>query len=247
MKIRGNVDYDKAPPVKASNDYFEMKADNNEVCFSMKVHCSSEIEARKFTDEFLRNWEIIIGLEHDPDDIIFKFEHADIVDLEPLQKSNNINLKASSCEHILFSDSVTLHVSRGKYPHPPNNFVSSPDIETMFMRYKAYREGRDKLLSMAYLILTIVQSRSETRKEAVDKYKIQREVLDKLGELTSTKGDEQEARKAPKDGMFKPLTSKERDWVISVCKLLIKQLGKYEHSGDGSILELRMADLPSLE
>jgi len=216
MITKGDIDYDKAPPVTASNDYFEMKTENNEVYFTMKNHFSSEKEARKITDEFLKNWEILIGLEHDPDDIKFKFERADIIDLEPDQENKYINLKASICEHVHFSDNVTLHISRGKYPNPPSQFSTSPDVETMFMRYKAYREGRDKLLSMAYLILTIVQSKSSTRREAADKYKIQKEIFDKLGELCSTKGDEQEARKAPKDGVFKPLTSKEREWVLKV-------------------------------
>jgi len=246
MIIKDDVDYDKAPPVTASNDYFEMKAENNEVYFTMKNHFSSEIECRKITDEFLKNWEILIGLEHDPDDIKFKFERADIIDLEPNQENKYVNLTVSICEHANLSDNVTFHKSRGKYPSPPSHFSASPDVETMFMRYKAYREGRDKLLSMAYLILTISQSTS-TRKEAADKYKIQKEILDKLGELCSTKGDEQEARKAPKGGVFKPLTSNEREWVLLVCKLLIKRLGEYEICGPEKISQLRMDDLPSID
>jgi len=246
MKFKRNVDYDNAPSITASNDYFEMKAANNKVCFTMKGHFPTEIEARKIVDDFLRNWEIIIGLEDDPDNITFEFERAEIIDLEPDPNNRCINLRASICAHAHCSDDVTVHMSYVKYPIPLSSFSLSPDVETMYMRYKAYREGRDKLLSMAYLILTIVQS-NLTRREASNKYKIQKEILDKLGDISSTRGDEREARKAPKDGIFKPLTSNEREWIISACKLLMKRLGEYEQCGADNLSELNMDDLPLLE
>ncbi len=98
MIIKKDVDYDKASPVVISNDHFDLNADINEVCFTMKSHFSTEEEARKITDEFLKNWEIIIGLENAPDDITFKYMHVDIIDLEPDQQEKYVNLKDGSAE-----------------------------------------------------------------------------------------------------------------------------------------------------
>lgn len=242
---KDDVDYENASPVSLENEIFRMTTEKSEVTFEMVKHFSSEQEARIITDEFLHNWEIIIGLENDPDDIKFKFDRSEVIDLEPNQEENNVNLSVSVSEHIQIVDHVTLHVSRHKYPDPPDRFSISPDVETMYLRYKAYREGRDTLLSMAYLLLTVSQSKS-TRKDVAEKLRIEKDILDKLGELCSTKGNEYEARKAPKNGIFIPLEQKEKEWVLAVCKLLIIRCGEYEFCGTENLSQIKMDSLPSL-
>lgn len=243
---KGNVDYEDAPDVSSENEIFKMVTSDKQVSFEMKKHFSSEQDAKIATDQFLNMWEITIGLENDPDDIGFKFDRSEIVDLEPNKNENNVNLFASVCEHIHIVEHITVHVSRHKYPEPPDQFSISPDVETMYLRYKAYREGRDKLLSMAYLLLTVVQSKSANRREVSKKLRVEKEILDTLGELCSTKGDESEARKAPKDGAFIPLSQKEREWVLAACKLLIKRCGEFEFCGTEHLCQLKMDSLPSL-
>lgn len=243
---KDNVDYVNAPAVSLENETFRMVTSNNDVTFEMKRHFISEQDARDATDEFLNKWEIIIGLENDPDDIKFRFDRSAIVDLEPNENEDNVNLSVSVSGHVHLSENVTLHVSRHKYPDPPIKFSISPDVETMYLRYKAYRQGRDTLLSMAYLLLTVVQSKSRTRKEAAEKLKIEKEILDTLGELCSTKGDEREARKAPQNGVFTPLRHKEREWVLAACKLLIKRCGELEFCGTENLSQLKMDSLPTL-
>lgn len=241
-----NVDYENAPPVSFENETFKMVTSNTEVLFELKRHFSSEQNARIAVDEFLNKWEIVIGLENDPDDIRFKFDRSEVVDLEPNQNGNNANLSISVCELVVCLDHVTLHVSRHKYPDPQDQFSISPDVETMYLRYKAYSEGRDTLLSMAYLLLTVTQSKSTNRSETAKKLRVEKEILDKLGELCSTKGDEREARKAPKDGVFIPLEHKEKEWVLAACKLLIKRYGEFEFCGTENLSQLKMDSLPSL-
>ena len=243
---KDNVDYENAPAVSLENETFKMVTSNNEVTFEMKKQFSLEQDARIATDEFLNKWGIIIGLENDPDDIRFKFDRSEVVDLEPNQNGNNVNLSVSVCAHVHCVDHVTLHVSRHKYPDPPDQFSISPDVETMYLRYKAYREGRDTLLSMAYLLLTVAQSKSATRREAAKKLRVEKEILDTLGKLCSTKGDEREARKAPRNGVFIPLEHKEREWVLAACKLLIKRCGEFEFCGTENLFQLKMDSLPSL-
>lgn len=243
---KDNVDYDNAPALSFENEIFKMATSKNEVTFEMRKHFSSEEDARIATDKFLKTWEILIGLENDPDDIKFKFDRSDVIDLEPNKNENKAVLSVSACEHVHCIDHVTIHVSRHKYPNPPDNFSISPDVETMYLRYKAYREGRDTLLSMAYLLLTVAQSKSNTRREAAIKLRVEKKILDTLGELCSTKGDEREARKAPKNSVFIPLENKEREWVLAACKLLIKRCGEFDFCGTENLSHLRMNNLPSL-
>lgn len=242
--IKDNVDYVNAPAVSLENETFKMVTRNNEVIFEMKRPFSSEQDAKIVTDEFLNKWEIIIGLENAPDDIRFKFYRSEVVHFEPNKNECNVNLSVSSVGD--FEDHATNHVSHHKYPDPPDQFSISPDVETMYLRYKAYCEGRDTLLSMAYLLLTVTQSKAATRREAAEKLRIEKEILDTLGELCSIKGDESEARKAPPNGVFIPLEHKEREWILATCKLLIKRCGEFEFCGTENLFQLKIDNLPSL-
>jgi hypothetical protein len=245
---KDNVDYVNAPAVSLENETFKMVTSNNEVTFEMKKHFSSEQDAKIATDEFLNKWEIIIGLENAPDDIRFKFDRSEVVHFEPNQNESNVNLSVSSVGN--FEDDATNHVSHHKYPDPPDQFSISPDVETMYLRYKAYCEGRDTLLSMAYLLLTVAESKSatqkEARKEAAAKLRVEEIIFDTLGRLCSTKGNESEARKAPRNGVFLPLKDNEREWVLAACKLLIKRCGEFEFCGTENLSLLKMDSLPSL-
>lgn len=246
--IKDNVDYVNAPDVALEKETFKMVTKNNEVMFEMKRHFSSEQDAKIITDEFLNEWEIIIGLENAPDDIRFEFDRSEVIHFEPNQNEHNDNLSVSSVGN--FEDHPTNHVSHHKYPNPPDHFSISPDVETMYLRFKAYREGRDTLLSMAYLLLTVAESKSATqkkaRKEAAAKLRVEETIFDTLGRLCSTKGNESEARKAPRNGIFLPLKAKEREWVLAACKLLIKRCGEFEFCGTENLSPLKMDSLPSL-
>lgn len=244
---KDNVDYDNAPPVFFENETFKMTTSNNQIMFEMKRRFSAEQDAKIVIDDFLYRWEIKIGLENDPDDIRFKFDRSEVADLEPNQEENNTNLSVSVCKHEHDAENIVLHESRHKYPDPPNQFSISPDVETMYLRYKSYREGRDSLLSMAYLLLTVVESRVEKRnklRNAAKKLRIEEKILKKLGELCSTKGDESEARKAPENCNFIPLQQKEREWVLAACKLLINRCGEYEFCGTENLSLIKMDNLP---
>jgi hypothetical protein len=113
----------------------------------------------------------------------------------------------------------------------------SPNVETMYNRYQAYRESRDNLLSMAYLILTVLQM-NQGRDRAANHYGISKKVLDRLGTLCS-QGDHNDARKAPNSGVFKPLRGQEEVLIQAVIPLIIEQitmdsLPPLDRSGDGT-------------
>ena len=241
------VDYENASPILIENDIFQMAVENNKVTFVMRKHFSIEQDARVVTDEYLKAWEIQIGLEHSPGEIRFDYDHAEIIDLRPESQCDIRVLHASLSSSARLDAIIVGHVKRGKYPAPPDHFIVSSDVETMYLRYKAYCENRDSLLSMAYLLLTVFQSKHKTRAEAAESLAIDRDILDMLGDLCTEKGDRMEARKAPREGAYVPLSDEERQWVIAACKLLIRRQGEYEFSGNANLRVLGMDNLPPLK
>jgi len=242
-----NVDYNNAPPVVEHTDDFLLRIQGEGAIFEMKKHFASAEEARKVVDEYLGAWEMLIGLEHDPGDLSFAFQKAQVIDLSPPPQANKqLNLQAHISGHSV-TPSVSVHISFDKYPSRPQNFVVTPDVETMYLRYNAYRHNRESLTSMAYMCLTILELGASGRKEAAKQYSIEFSVLDILGRFCSTKGDPTEARKAPRDGKFLPLTQGEKGWIIEVIKALIRRAGEWAYDRSANLPKLSLADFPKLE
>ena len=240
-----NVDYDRAPPIEEDIGEFKISIDGSTAVFEMKTHCATADEARAVVDDYLRRWEVLIGLEHDPDDLRFAFKHADIIDRSPPATDKDVvNLHAHISAHVTVSGDVSVHLSRGKYPSRPNKFAVSPDVETMYLRFRAYCQNRESLTSMAYICLTVLEASASSRKNASKQYCVDYAILDVLGKLCSTKGDVAEARKAPKGGQFIPLSQKEREWIVSAIKMLIRRAGEYAYDPGASLKQLTMKDLP---
>jgi len=240
-----NVDYEKANPIVVDMDSFTLNLDSNYANFEMKVHCATKEEAMEIVDTFIRQWDVLIGLEHDPGDLKFVFHNIDIIDRNPdITNSTTLNIHSSFHAHTAMS--VALHASRGKFPSPPSCFSLSPDVETMYTRYKAYRAGRESLLSMAYMCLTVLEASAGSRPNAAIKYAIAKPVLIKLGTLCSERGGPGEARKRPKNGIFSPLSSQEKEWVAQVIKTMIRRVGEHEYNPKASLTQLTIDDFPSI-
>jgi len=245
--VGADVDYENAPALTETTNEFEFSLNGEKAIFTMKQHYSTADDARAVVEPYLRAWNILIGLVHDPDDLKLKFDHADIIDRAPVSNNKKtINLQAHIAGHVTFSDKVHLHVSRGKFPPFPKYFKASPDAETMYLRYKSYREGRESLTAMAYMCLTVFQASAGGRKEAVEMYCIDYDILDTLGRLTSTKGGPEEARKYPKNGKFDPLHPKEKKWIVSVVKTLIRRAGEYAHNDKMKLNQISLEDFQEL-
>ena len=213
----------------------------------MLSHYPTANEAKAVVEPYLRSWEILIGLKNDPDDLRLVYEHADVIErYPPKTDGNTFSLHAHSSSHVTTSENVTIHVSRGEYPSLPNSFSTSPDAETMYLRYKSYRQNRETLTSMAYMCLTVLQASAGGRKEAARQYSIDHEVLDALGRLSSIKGSPEEVRKFPKNGMFEPLSPTEREWIIQVIKAIILRVGEYAYDRKTKLKQIAIEDFTEL-
>jgi hypothetical protein len=245
------TDYGKAAPLKEENDDFMMTLNGSNAIFVMKKHFPSEEEARAVVDEYIKRWEIIIGIEHGPDALKLVFEKSKMIDRAPPSEKGHV-IHAKSAVHAITGLSAKLTVCRSEYPSLPEHFALSTDVETMYLRYKAYKEKRETLLSMAFLCLTVLEASTGyrgkvARRKAAKQYRIDFGVMDKLGALTSAWGAKEEARKAPSNGQFKPLSGPERAWIEAVIKSLIRRAGELAFNPSADLKEIRMEDLPPLK
>lgn len=234
--------YENAPAFSEETDYFIMSLDKETIIFKMKAHFPTEKKARAITDGYLKEWEILIGIQHNPDALSFKFDRADIIDRDPSPEGEHPQIQATAT----IAGQVNLLKSYNEYPSQPKRFRASPDAETMYSRYKAYKQKRESLTSMTYFCFTVLKVSAGGRKRAAVKYNIHDDVLNKLSELCSTKGDEKEIRKAQKDKKYIPLTPVEKQWIQEVVKSLIRRAGEWAYDPKGRFDQITMRDFPSL-
>jgi hypothetical protein len=250
-----DIDYENCAPLFENKDEFEFSLNQKSAVFAMKKHCATIEEAKSIVEEYLRDWDILIGLEQDPNDLQLKFSHADIIDQAPsMCAQNEINLQThcSISDHGHGSDTVLVHKSRVKYPSFPKDFHASLDVETMYLRYKSYRQGRETLTSMAYMCLTILDASSggrenakKQRENAGKQYNIEHKVLDTLGKLTA-KGGPEDARKSPKNGIYNPLLPQELAWIESAIKAIIRRAGEYAYNPKSKLRQITLKDFPKI-
>jgi hypothetical protein len=77
-------------------------------------------------------------------------------------------------------------------------------------------------------------------------YRVDYEVLDKLGELATILGDETEARKLGPQSQLRAPTAQEVKWIEAALRFLIRQVGRYAADPMRAWPHLTMANLPEL-
>jgi hypothetical protein len=180
------------PPVERQTEAFYMRLSDNVVWFSMREHHGAEASARARVESYLRSWEISAALQYGGrPEFHFVFQDAEILDLgspPPPPPGSPQTIQVSAAAVAVAAPSITLRVTRRSCPKPPDDFDLSEDVEVMWSLYDSYREGRDRLLPMAYTCLSRLEYDAGGRRQAARRYRVDKRVLDKLGELTSTLG-----------------------------------------------------------
>ena len=200
--------------------------------FEFKEHYATEDAARKAIEDYIRAWEFGAGLENGPSCFKLKFDHAQIEDRNPTP--GGLELHAQPLRFDMMLSKAILTVSRNCYPPPPSGVKITPDVQTLYDRYKGYCQNRELLPGMAYFCLTVLEDSvaqqpqkastnrkpSTKRKKAAEKYGIELEVLTKIGFLSSDKGGQQ-ARK--KSGTNNNLTAQDRRFLEEAIKAIIRR------------------------
>lgn len=240
-----SVDYDKAPPLEHKDEPdFDVRVADGQVVVEMKTHYATEQGARAVVEPFMRAWEVAADLQHDPGDLRFKFDRADVVDRAPTP--GVITFRGAVVATATMN--ATLHLGRSRYPSPFPGFVLSVEAQQMAGLYRAVRMGGERPSVVAYQCLTILDgssgARRGRRRRAAEKYRIDYEVLRKVGKLTGENvGGPGECRKGLGGT---PYTEPQKTWLGAVVKAFIRRAGEYAANPGGALPQITMADLPPL-
>jgi hypothetical protein len=204
-----------------------------------------EEEARRAIEPFLRAWEMDADLNSNLGMIRFTFERVELIDRDPpsLGPSLAIHLKGIASLSLV-GQSVSLHLTCTKYPEPPREFRATPEVQHAYRRWIGFRSGKEPLQSMAYFVLTLLESAAGDRKSAARSFNIEPEVLSTIGMLSSTKGDPDTARKVGPGTQFQELTGAEKQWLEKAIPLVIRRLG--EHASGALLTPISLSDLPNI-
>jgi hypothetical protein len=250
------LEFQDPPPLADENEAFRMTLEDGVATFSMKEHHATEQGAKGAVEGYLRAWELDVALQYDRSELRFVFDKAEVVDRNPPPppppgEPRTVELSATA--HGTSSASATLRVLRKKYPAPPTDFAADMDARTMWEQYERYKQGRDRLLPMAYSCLARLEHRArnypgrqQKRQKAARMYRVDFSVLKKLGDFANTLGDEAESRKITPQSTLRIPTDQEVKWIEVALRLLIRRVGQYAADPQRAWPQLTMSDLPEL-
>lgn len=241
---REGTAYDNPAPLSFQNNLGRFSTREGRLLVELANHFANEGAARSFIEPFLRSWEIQSDLDSNPGTIRFTFVNADVVDRNPPPPSADLSIQLRGESLSVSGGIVRTLITYRSYPPPPSAFEATADVRYAHARWLDYRAGREPLQATGYFVLTLVEAAAGGRKRAAKALQLDVDVLHKLGELTSTKGDPRTARKVPPGGLYHPLIGAEPAWLETAIRVLIKRLA--EHASGKTLIKITLNDLPKL-
>ena len=235
------VSYDSPPPLTFERGLFSGLLDGDVLRLRPKDHYPSIELARGPAERFLRAWELDAELQRGRGSIAFDYETGEVIDRNPPPPGTSQTIHVGTASMVIVGCSASLHVTRREYPEPPEHFEFTSEVEALWHRLEGYRGGREPLLPMAYFCLTLVERIGGGRARAARLLSVDRAVLDKLGELTSERGDAATARKVSRSGSPRPLMDSEAKWIVAALEGIVRNVGEANSPARPG---LTIADLP---
>lgn len=247
--------FESPPPLFQEYDAFHIRLENGTLTVEMKEHHASVKSAKEKIEGFIRGWVIYAAFDFDWNLLKFEYEDAEVIDRNPSprvpgQITGHVNITLPMPTS---KGTGTVHpLKLSEYPAPPTRFRATPDVETMWFRYQQHLQDKETYQSLGYFCLSLMQwstGRGKGARAAASRtYNIDRDVLDKLGELTSKRGTQRDARKLDSDSTLISLTDAERRWIREALKMLIRRKGEYDFDPAiaASLKQITIADLPKL-
>lgn len=248
LKTGLSLEFENPPLLEVESDEFRLKLENGELSAWPKIHYSSESAARGALELYLKAWEINEALRLGQREMCFQYQSATVEDRQPSAGEHSEATYVTSSFDLLRS--VVQRKQLDSYPAPPENFTVSPDVETMWLRYEQYLQGREPILSMANFCLTVLEQSAKSealkgnpRQKAAQLYNIEFDVLHKLGGLSANRGDEMTARKVSGQSDNQPLSDSEESWIRQCMLILIRRVGEYAKDPQKQLTQITTSDI----
>jgi len=239
------ISYSDPEPLSFANHLGTFELSNNTLVVFPVEHFSIEDDARRALDPFLQAWEIETDLSSRVGMIRFKYDRAEMIDRDPPPPGSpkKINVTGKATISVVGCRSSAL-ITSNKYPPPPDTFCVTPAVQFAYRRWVGYCAGNEPLQAMAYFVYTHLVSIAGDNRRAGKLFRIDISVIKKISELSSTKGSELTARKAPKNKQFQDLSGAEQVWLEEATRRVIRRLGEY--ASGAPLIPISMADLPKM-
>lgn len=234
-----------APPLQHETNAFALRLADDVLTVEMRAHFATIEEARQAVEPLLTSWAAYVALAN-RNEIAFEYEDVEVVDRDPTAPGDDVVLRPNAGIYRVSFSEPSIHITRAKYPPPPEHFEASLEVEFLLRRYRRCLDGREQIIPLAHFCLTVVEAKGPGRSRAGKRLNISSSVLNRMGDLTA-QGDLESARKWSGGEHNRPLTEKERRWLQEAVRLLILRLGGYNARPDGPFQKITMADLPPLE
>jgi len=232
------ISYKDPEPIRFSNHLAKFDLADGSLAVKPVEHFADEDTARQAVEPYLTSWEMNSDLTKDIGGIRFHFERSEIIDRDPPKPGESVTIRPQAGSVMIMGAEVKLHVKRKEYPQPPLAFSTTPAVEMGYRRWIRFREGKASLQSMSFFVLTLIQDAAGGRKKAASIFKIEKSILDNIGELSSTKGDRDTARKAAAASV--ELTPAEKQWLEDATRKLIYRMG--QHASGTTFDEITLSD-----
>ena len=238
-----SVDYSRTEPTCHEEEGFSIRIEDGRVCLVMKEHYPTEAAAKDAVEPYLCSWELGAALTGRPGYFELKFDGSKREDRNPTPGKFEVDASPARYEFNVPPAAVTLYRS---YPKPPVgvSLKRNCDVELMHSRYEDLCNDRDKLPSVAQFCLTMLERLAGGRTKAVEKFKVEREALNRVGELADKKGGRTMARKAK--GTDLEFTPGETLFLENAVKVFIRRVAAEAHSPGGSFRRIKLDDFPEL-
>jgi hypothetical protein len=114
--------------------------------------------ARQALKRHLRAWELWAELTNSIR-VEFRYKSAQVVDRQSTPDSESVAAHAELAEAIGAANNVTVKIGHGEYPPPLwKDLATSPLVEELSGWVRDLREGRQRILVLAYLFVTRLTS-----------------------------------------------------------------------------------------
>ncbi len=249
-----SVDYSDVAPLVYEDELFCIQADKVDVIFEPKIHYATEEEAKSAVEGFVRRWEFEAALRAGSAGFKLIYAGIDIIDRKPpLAPPGVVPNSATFYFRVLKAQTQVTKVLT-EYPVPSSGRAIEPDDHNasfMLSRLDLYRQGREPLAGVAYVCLTVLErsasqiagGKESKRKLAANHYQIEREVLERVGELSSKKGGSV-ARKA--EGRSDAFTQEETRFLEAAVAAFTRRVAEKAPDLGGNLPVITMADLLKL-
>ena len=244
-----SLDYTNADPMEHDDNLTHVEISGRQVTIRPKEHYATVEEAKAAVEPFVRQWEFGSTLESGSRAFTLRFSTAEVIDLNPLPDPPGV-IRANAGPIVAH---VTISTARGRvgkksYPNPPSGPVLNPDapeVIVMLARLDRYHQRRTTLPDTANFCLTVLEDSvldaRGRRRQVSREYNIAMEVLDRVGNLASTKGGPLEARKG--SGHYEDYTREERDFLVDATRAFIRRAAEKAANPEGIFKEITRGNL----